>query len=488
MNIFRFAIALALLLACEPAVAQYQVPNHSVPIGRGSGVTGYGKAAPGVAGMPVVSNGTSADPSFQPVPNSGLVSGPAGTVKGSTDGVTVTDSPLLTLLNATCNSIPTACTALLGYVSPLWYGAVCDGATHDEVALQAAMNAAQTARLILQMPPLNCVSNATLTNGTTLFGDTLIQGYGNISRITFLGNSGFAFNGTANYYVMQDMTITCQPASFNPCIQVFNTQQSTAIGSIFQRIYMPAAGAYGMYFQNMVQARVINNNITTASSSSIGIFIDNTQTADVGGNMIRDNLILNLKNTGPPSFTPIPAINAISLLNVGGTLVIGNAVDGYITDILSTNTLTSGASTGLQIQNNQVDDFSTAGISLVSAGAGGFQGHVNISGNVLHARQTASANAGIIINENPSSTFWAFSFAITGNQVDTVNGNVGILVAGTGGYTVSGNLVADDGGSPPSSGIVLTASGNTCTVVGNAISGYAGHVSNSAGCAVTGNN
>ncbi len=59
----KIFFALLLFLA-SPAMAQWQTPNHSVPIGLGSG-TGFGSAAPGPAGSALISNGATADPSFQ---------------------------------------------------------------------------------------------------------------------------------------------------------------------------------------------------------------------------------------------------------------------------------------------------------------------------------------------------------------------------------------------------------------------------------------
>jgi polygalacturonase len=57
---------LAFLLAFSTtAAAQWQVPDHSVPIGRGPGFTGFKNAAPGASGLPLVSNGVASDPSFQ---------------------------------------------------------------------------------------------------------------------------------------------------------------------------------------------------------------------------------------------------------------------------------------------------------------------------------------------------------------------------------------------------------------------------------------
>lgn len=65
------AIAASIALACVvalPAVAQWQVPDHAVPIGNGAGVIGFSSAAPGSSGQCLVSNGASSDPSFQACP------------------------------------------------------------------------------------------------------------------------------------------------------------------------------------------------------------------------------------------------------------------------------------------------------------------------------------------------------------------------------------------------------------------------------------
>jgi len=94
MKIAIRAVALALLLVASPALAQWQTPNHSVPIGRGGGVTGFGNAAPGTSGQPLVSGGSTVDPAFGPIGNSGFTVGPANTAKGTLDGVSTTDLPL----------------------------------------------------------------------------------------------------------------------------------------------------------------------------------------------------------------------------------------------------------------------------------------------------------------------------------------------------------------------------------------------------------
>lgn len=70
---------LALFLAVwTPAYAQFQTPNHAVPVGRGAGITGFGSAAPGAASNVLTSNGPGVDPSFQPVAVTPCASLPAG--------------------------------------------------------------------------------------------------------------------------------------------------------------------------------------------------------------------------------------------------------------------------------------------------------------------------------------------------------------------------------------------------------------------------
>lgn len=92
MNLLRiFVFIVAALTASAPAVAQWQTPNHSVPIGRGAGVTGFGNVAPGSAGLPFVSQGAASDPIFQTLPNGGLAAGAANTVKGTVNGTSEVD-------------------------------------------------------------------------------------------------------------------------------------------------------------------------------------------------------------------------------------------------------------------------------------------------------------------------------------------------------------------------------------------------------------
>jgi hypothetical protein len=61
----RIALSIVCLLASIfAAQAQWQTPNHSVPLGRGIGVIGQGSVGPGTLNLPLLGQGASADPVF----------------------------------------------------------------------------------------------------------------------------------------------------------------------------------------------------------------------------------------------------------------------------------------------------------------------------------------------------------------------------------------------------------------------------------------
>lgn len=115
MKMLRLLALLALV--ASPAAAQWQTPNHSVPVGKGAGYQGFGSAAPGTAGLPLTSNGASSDPSFQVLPNAGLAPMATNTTKcnptgGSATPQDCTVTQLLTMLagtrSVTTNDVATA--------------------------------------------------------------------------------------------------------------------------------------------------------------------------------------------------------------------------------------------------------------------------------------------------------------------------------------------------------------------------------------------
>jgi hypothetical protein len=85
------ALGAAFFMASAQAQNAGTVSNHAVPVGKGPGVSGYTSVAPGATGIPLTSNGASADPSFHPATNAGIAPGAANTVKGSVNGTTTSD-------------------------------------------------------------------------------------------------------------------------------------------------------------------------------------------------------------------------------------------------------------------------------------------------------------------------------------------------------------------------------------------------------------
>jgi hypothetical protein len=185
---YAFAFLVAFFALCAPAAAQWQTPNHSVPVGRGSGATGFNSAVPGAAGTAVVSNGATSDPSFGVVGVNGGGTGCAvasgtcldnitgfsgtgyarrtgpgayafdATVPTSRGGTGLDNSASATnevlayngsgflhtaftsVINAACTVAPTPCAYLFGYWRPEWFGAVCspNGTAAGSIADSAA--------------------------------------------------------------------------------------------------------------------------------------------------------------------------------------------------------------------------------------------------------------------------------------------------------------------------------------------------------------
>lgn len=173
MKMFRLAAVLASLLVVSPAVAQWQTPNHSVPIGRGGGVTGFGAANPGTVGIPLVSSGLTLDPTFGQAQNVGIQPGAANTLKGSLDGASTVDiaAPTCTGVGQawhwTAGSGPTCATitATTGFDYPVNLGLSASvAATSLTLNVTQASGAAPTASNPVVVP----FRSTTAATGTVL--------------------------------------------------------------------------------------------------------------------------------------------------------------------------------------------------------------------------------------------------------------------------------------------------------------------------------
>ncbi len=113
---FACAVVAVFLLLIQPSWAQWQTPNHSVPIGQGAGVTGFGNA-PAIVGGLLQSTTTGADPAFTRTPVLGA-SGTLGTLGfGNATTGTVTLQPVTGALGSAVLSLPAITDTIVGLAS-----------------------------------------------------------------------------------------------------------------------------------------------------------------------------------------------------------------------------------------------------------------------------------------------------------------------------------------------------------------------------------
>lgn len=137
----KVLVALALLLGLvEPALAQWQVPTFSVPVGRGAGVTGFNSAGPctnaQVLGWP---SGVGAGPACGLLPAGALPQGTSGFALIGTGASAPTFQGFLQPGTGATTRTWQSKTADLPSLKD--FGAVCDGTTNDATALSNAVAA-----------------------------------------------------------------------------------------------------------------------------------------------------------------------------------------------------------------------------------------------------------------------------------------------------------------------------------------------------------
>lgn len=362
---------------------------------------------------------------------------------------------------------------LLGFISPLSYGVICDGAQHagNAANFQTALNAAIAAGAAIQLPAATCVLESNITNGTGLFTNTAIVGLGITSNITFTGNNGFLLNAQAATYYFYNFAITCQQASTSACLKVSNANTNgSAIDSVFAYLNING-GTHQLEFQNANQTWVLNNSLGSSTAGTYGIYWDNSLTADAGGNLVQGNKIINTNAS--------PGNSGIEYLNVGGTRTFNNGIDGYQYGIHNDCTVTSGSVTGINQIGNSIDDITIAGIWITTNGAdaSACYAHLMVNSNSIHASASGgSGSDGIVVTSGTVAAF-VLDLTVNGNLISTLNGGGGVVVKGATDFTVNGNVI-DDQGTPVAPAITTSTPGASCMVIGNAknqyVTGYGG--------------
>lgn len=198
MKLFRAAATLFFLFVCTHTSAQWQVPNHATPNGRGAGAIGFGHTGPCSAGIPLVGAGTTADPTCGP-----LNFGATGSVKGN-----LPISSFNGGINASASTFWNGAGAWIPINLPLTpdlFGAVCNGTTDDAVALQAWLNSLRdggVGSFTQSQSLLGCATSVPLllqpsTNNGPVQGPQIL-GSVKLIGLTGLGGSATAISSGTN--------------------------------------------------------------------------------------------------------------------------------------------------------------------------------------------------------------------------------------------------------------------------------------------------
>ena len=403
----RFAIfMLALVAVRTPAAAQWQTTNHSVPIGKGLGVTGFDAAAPGAAGQPLLSNGPGVDPSFQ-FPPSG---------------------------NERCQS--------------WWFG---DVATATDAVQQAAIQAAINACSYVVLRPY-----ATYNTTSTLHADGFwVWIENNKSNFTLDGNFSTArrvnnsVSGAPSNFDQQVLMVGLIGAHIsnvtvkNITLDGNNINQPTSIG-----ISDETNGLVNTFVDNLTVENVtVHNQPSNGLSWSTGI------TAHIDNITVYQNGKDGFYEAGGSGLTLTNWTASENNYNFGCIICPLGTPPGYGVAITGTNTVVSngysyGNATGLSISN--------LGVVVPQENA--------ISNVVIDS----STHDGLAIQISNTSTPLPAYTAISNLAITSAGGN-GVLVVNSTDLNFSNLYVSNAGASSfvVSNGQKITASGMTLDTSAN---------------------
>lgn len=399
MNLFkRTALAALILFACAPAFAQWQTPNHSMSVGRGSGVTGFGSAGPCLAGVPFVGAGVSADPTCGP-----LNLGATGSVTGNL--------PVANLNGATGAGVNTfwrgdgtwgVPSSTGAGSSVLTYGAKGDGVTVSATVTIASGSSALTASgaaflssdvgKTIAVPGAGTAGAALVTTiasytspsqiglaaaaATTVSATTKSIFYGTDDTAAF--NAAFTVGGVVNvpcstYLVSSTMTfakngtaligggrgcatvktVSATATMFNAGGSLSNTQIShitldsavTGTSGQFGIDYFPStAGAYitdVAVFHQFIGMRLSNTDFSTVENSftnfnqSYGIWLTNGSGGSVAAQWQINN-VLSEANVGAGIYYLCTGTGSLAVGQVNGFATFANSSYGYAAQGTST--------------------------------------------------------------------------------------------------------------------------------------------------------
>lgn len=217
MRMLRWLIPF--LLLGSPALAQWQVPDHAVPIGRGAGIVGFKSAAPVTNGV-FSSTNSSTDPSFSSTLPTGLTI-PSPTITGGLTGaLTITSNSANALAvgpngatNPTFQVESSAASSVTGWkvtsqaaAGGAAFGVVSSG-TNEPGALNAkgsgtlTLNNVATGQVILGAGGGGVAINSALTYGGVALANS-VTGTGSMAL-----SAGPTFTGTVAIATLSATTI-----------------------------------------------------------------------------------------------------------------------------------------------------------------------------------------------------------------------------------------------------------------------------------------
>ena len=421
MKMLRAAFV-ALLFSAAPALAQWQTPTHSVPIGQGIGITGFGSAAPSTAGQPLVSNGASADPSFQVVPNAGLATMPANTTKcNATSGTAVpTDCTAATMRsNIAVPGLTTNNTlsGVNGFTGNTYFSsgkpwidvrsgangcaaALGNNSNDDTVAIQCQLTfagASGSAASVVFVPCGNYKTTALIhiPAGIFLIGQgescSLINGSaGNFNMIQFDGN----YSGMIGMFILSNDTSAATGTlvlipSTAVGVQIrdsyiwggINPLQIAGVDCYVQNNFIgaaPASGAVSVYLHAGVCKFIGNKIDPPVGTVATGVLINNISS---GGTQVIENIFIGNDISGYTGNSVSLDDSADATARTLKTMLIGNVL-GAPVNVSSAKFTT--------ITNGELDG------NLTIGGAGGSVAIAGVMGNTVTATgASCAANIGI---------------------------------------------------------------------------------------------
>jgi hypothetical protein len=497
MNLFkRIALAALLFAVCVPASAQWQVPDHAVPIGRGGGNTGFKNAAPGIIDLPLLSGGPLADPSFRALTNGSFGSSiPASTYKcnptgglGPLQDCAIPASGGGTVTGAACNATPITSAVTIGAGSPNLLVAGANFQVSDVGKVISVPGAGPVVSsvagtlittILSRTDATHVVLNANATTALAAVSKTVV--YGTDDTAAFQTVLSDSTTGIVNFSsptgCMITDTLTISAAKTLTANQVRSKLYYRQLAGTTVKALLSAAvdgvvlDSFGIDFDAGAGA----TSATKVSLIAAGNHRITINRLDVAGN--RD--IQSLPTTA-------------GVGNIGSGSIVSNS---KFSDIASIPVQGGCGQSRIQIYGNRIErgptlTNGTGFISFLCAGTSAVMTDIRVHDNSIDMSDLSVANMNVGIyffGGNASAAYYYTQLTINSNSIvgtpgATASNTGGIILINVADVAVTGNVIMRAGECIGSGANQATISGNTligCGTYGIELSG--------AGVTVTGN-